>query len=240
MPAARGELQRFRHRARVPRRLGPVQPLALRLDGRRAGDARLLDGELSRSSSDIIMLNVRIATPPPRAEDVPPGIMSSYIFSLKPGDKVTISGPFGEFFARDTDAEMVFIGGGAGMAPMRSHIFDQLSALADRAQDHVLVRRAQPARDLLHRGLRPAAARDTRTSSGIWRCPSRSPRTTGPATTGFIHKVVLRRVPEEPPGARGQRVLPVRAAADDHRGDRGCSTDLGVERDNILFDDFGL
>ncbi len=77
----------------------------------------------------IIMLNVRIATPPPRNPDVPPGIMSSYIWSLKPGDKVTISGPFGEFFAKETEAEMVFIGGGAGMAPMRSHIFDQLRRL---------------------------------------------------------------------------------------------------------------
>ncbi len=75
----------------------------------------------------VIKLNVRIATPPPGADDsVPPGIMSSYIFNLKPGDKVTISGPYGEFFARDTNNEMVFIGGGAGMAPMRSHIFDQL------------------------------------------------------------------------------------------------------------------
>jgi len=77
----------------------------------------------------IIKLNVRVATPPPRMPDVPPGQMSSYIWSLKPGDKCTISGPFGEFFAKDTDAEMVFIGGGAGMAPMRSHIFDQLLRL---------------------------------------------------------------------------------------------------------------
>lgn len=69
----------------------------------------------------IIMLNVRIATPPPGME-VPPGIASSYIFNLKPGDKVMVSGPFGEFFAKDTDREMVYIGGGAGMAPMRSHI----------------------------------------------------------------------------------------------------------------------
>ncbi len=77
-----------------------------------------------------IMLNVRIATPPPGAPDtVPPGIMSSYIFSLKPGDKCIISGPYGEFFAKETDAEMVFVGGGAGMAPMRSHIFDQLRRL---------------------------------------------------------------------------------------------------------------
>ncbi|MEC9283725.1 MAG: NADH:ubiquinone reductase (Na(+)-transporting) subunit F [Bdellovibrionota bacterium] len=77
----------------------------------------------------IIMLNVRIASPPPGKDDVPPGIMSSYIFNLKPGDEVTISGPFGEFFARDTDKEMVFVGGGAGMAPMRSHIFDQFKRI---------------------------------------------------------------------------------------------------------------
>ncbi|OAI27939.1 NADH:ubiquinone reductase (Na(+)-transporting) subunit F [Methylomonas koyamae] len=80
-----------------------------------------------------IMLNVRIATPPPGApEGVPPGIMSSFIFNLKPGDQVWVSGPYGEFFAKDTDAEMVFIGGGAGMAPMRSHIFDQLRRLKSK------------------------------------------------------------------------------------------------------------
>ena len=75
----------------------------------------------------IIMLNVRVATPPPRApEGTPPGKVSSYIFNAKPGDKVTISGPYGEFFIKETDAEMVYIGGGAGMAPLRSHIFELL------------------------------------------------------------------------------------------------------------------
>jgi len=75
----------------------------------------------------VVKLNVRIATPPPGADaSIPPGIMSSFIFNLKPGDKAVVSGPYGEFFAKDTDNEMVFIGGGAGMAPMRSHIFDQL------------------------------------------------------------------------------------------------------------------
>jgi len=78
---------------------------------------------------DIIMLNVRIASPPPGRDEIPPGIMSSYIFNLKPGDEVIISGPFGEFFAKETKNEMVFIGGGAGMAPMRSHIFDQFRRL---------------------------------------------------------------------------------------------------------------
>jgi Na+-transporting NADH:ubiquinone oxidoreductase subunit F len=69
-----------------------------------------------------VMLNVRIASPPPRTTGIPPGIASSYIFSLKPGDKVTVSGPYGEFFIKDTDKEMVYIGGGAGMAPLRSHL----------------------------------------------------------------------------------------------------------------------
>ena len=73
----------------------------------------------------IIMLNVRVASPPPRApEGTPPGKMSSFIFNLKPGDKVTISGPYGEFFIKETDSEMLYVGGGAGMAPLRSHIFE--------------------------------------------------------------------------------------------------------------------
>ena len=74
----------------------------------------------------VLKFNIRIATPPPRTEGLPPGRMSSWTFNLKPGDKVMVYGPFGEFFAKDTKSEMVFIGGGAGMAPMRSHIFDQL------------------------------------------------------------------------------------------------------------------
>ena len=76
----------------------------------------------------VVKFNIRIASPPP-GTDFPPGQMSSWAFNLKPGDKVTVYGPFGEFFARDTDNEMVFVGGGAGMAPMRSHIFDQLKRL---------------------------------------------------------------------------------------------------------------
>ncbi|MFW5656401.1 MAG: NADH:ubiquinone reductase (Na(+)-transporting) subunit F [Bacteroidota bacterium] len=80
------------------------------------------------AEGNIIMLNIRIATPPwdrekGRFMNVNPGVCSSYIFSRKPGDKVTISGPYGEFFIKDTDREMVYIGGGAGMAPLRSHIF---------------------------------------------------------------------------------------------------------------------
>ena len=76
------------------------------------------------AEGNIVMLNVRIATPPPPLwNDVLPGIASSYIFNLKAGDKVTVSGPYGEFFIKDSDREMVYVGGGAGMAPMRSHLF---------------------------------------------------------------------------------------------------------------------
>ncbi|MDA0309570.1 MAG: NADH:ubiquinone reductase (Na(+)-transporting) subunit F [Bacteroidetes bacterium] len=80
------------------------------------------------AEGNIIMLNIRIATPPwdranNRWMNVPPGICSSYVFSRKPGDKVTISGPYGEFFIKNTDKEMVYVGGGAGMAPLRAHIF---------------------------------------------------------------------------------------------------------------------
>ena len=75
------------------------------------------------AEGNIVMFNVRIAHPPPQKWDAPPGVASSYIYNLKAGDKATISGPYGEFFIKDTEREMVYIGGGAGMAPMRSHIF---------------------------------------------------------------------------------------------------------------------
>jgi Na+-transporting NADH:ubiquinone oxidoreductase subunit F len=80
----------------------------------------------------IVMLNVRIATPPPRDMHLPPGKASSYMFDLKPGDKVTISGPYGEFFIKDTKREMIYVGGGAGMAPMRSHLYHLFHTLKTR------------------------------------------------------------------------------------------------------------
>ena len=83
----------------------------------------------SPDEAGIIMLNVRVATPPRGVAGAPPGVVSSWIFGLRPGDAVSISGPHGEFFARDSDRDMVFIGGGAGMGPMRSHILDQLRRL---------------------------------------------------------------------------------------------------------------
>lgn len=80
----------------------------------------------------ILLFTIRLAFPPKYRNDIPPGVMSSWLFNLKPGDKVTCSGPFGEFFARETNKEMCFVAAGAGMAPMRSHIFDQLYRLKSK------------------------------------------------------------------------------------------------------------
>jgi len=77
-------------------------------------------------AEDLFRFTIRIATPPPGATDIPPGVASSYLFTLKPGDRVSLSGPFGDFFIKDTQREMCFVGGGAGMAPLRAHIFYQL------------------------------------------------------------------------------------------------------------------
>ncbi|HOF41397.1 MAG TPA: NADH:ubiquinone reductase (Na(+)-transporting) subunit F [Candidatus Hydrogenedentes bacterium] len=187
----------------------------------------------------LIMLNVRIAPPPPRAsQDIPPGFMSSYIFNLKPGDKVTISGPFGEFFARDTDNEMVFIGGGAGMAPMRSHIFD----LFKRLHTHRKVSFWYGARSLREAFyVEDFNAIQAENENFKWTLALSEPmpedQWDGPV--GFIHQVLL------------DNYLGTHPAPEDNEyyicGPPMMNTavinmlqDLGVEEGNILFDDFGL
>ncbi len=102
--------------------------LALRARGIKAG-FRAYSLANPPHEQEIMMMNVRIATPPPGTEGIPPGFGSSFVFALKPGDPVQISGPYGEFMARETDREMCFVGGGAGMAPLRSHILHQLEGI---------------------------------------------------------------------------------------------------------------
>ncbi len=185
----------------------------------------------------IIMLNVRIATPPPNNPDVPPGIMSSYIWSLKPGDKCTISGPFGEFFAKETDAEMVFVGGGAGMAPMRSHIFDQLKRLKSKRKMSFWYG-ARSKREMFYvedfDGL--AAEND----NFEWHCALSDPlpEDNWEGKTGFIHNVLYEsylKDHEAPEDCEYYMCGPpmMNAAV------IGMLKDLGVEDENILLDDFG-
>jgi Na+-transporting NADH:ubiquinone oxidoreductase subunit F len=187
---------------------------------------------------DIIMLNVRIASPPPRApEDVPPGIMSSYIFNLKPGDKVTISGPFGEFFARDTKAEMMFIGGGAGMAPMRSHIFDQFRRLkTDRKVTFWYG--ARSLREAFYIEDFDSIQRDFPNFKWHLALSEPQPEDNWTGYKGFIHQVVHDEYLKNHPAPEDIEYYlcgpPAMLAA--------CMkmlTDLGVERENIMFDDFG-
>ena len=143
----------------------------------------------------IIMLNVRIATPPPNDLSLPAGKMSSYIFSLKPGDKVTISGPFGEFFAKDTDAEMVFIGGGAGMAPMRSHLFDQMRRIkTDRKVSFWYGARSKKKCSMLK--ISTCWPKRTRTLTGTWHYLIHNRKIIGKAIlalfTTFFMSVILK------------------------------------------------
>jgi Na+-transporting NADH:ubiquinone oxidoreductase subunit F len=185
----------------------------------------------------IIMLNVRIASPPPRTPDVPPGIMSSYIYGLEPGDKVTISGPFGEFFARPTDSEMIFIGGGAGMAPMRSHIFDQFRRLhTDRTVSFWYGARS----------LREAFYIDDFDSISAesenfdWHLALSEPLDEDNWTghTGFIHQVLYDNYLKDHPAPEDCEYY---ICGPPMMNDAVIQmlTDLGVEPENILFDDFG-
>ena len=138
----------------------------------------------------IIMLNVRIASPPPNKPDAPPGKMSSYIFGLKPGDAVTISGPYGEFYARETDAEMVFIGGGAGMAPMRSHIFDQFRRIHTKRKVSFWYG-ARSLREAFYQDHFDKIAEENENFEWHLALSSPLPEDNWTGYTGFIHQVVL-------------------------------------------------
>jgi Na+-transporting NADH:ubiquinone oxidoreductase subunit F len=186
----------------------------------------------------VILLNVRVASPPPRGPDgIPPGQMSSYIFNLKPGDEVTISGPFGEFFAKPTDNEMIFIGGGAGMAPMRSHIFDQFRRLhTDRKVTFWYGARS----------LREAFYIDdfnsiqSENENFDWHLALSDPleEDSWEGYTGFIHQVLFDNYLKDHPSPEDCEYY---ICGPPMMNDAVIKmlTDLGVEPENVLFDDFG-
>jgi Na+-transporting NADH:ubiquinone oxidoreductase subunit F len=185
----------------------------------------------------IIMLNVRVATPPPRTEGLPPGKMSSYIFNLKPGDEVTISGPFGEFFAKDSGAEMVFIGGGAGMAPMRSHIFDQFKRVnTDRKVSYWYGARSM--RESFYDDEFDALAAENENFQWHLALSDPLPEDEWTGLEGFIHQVLYDNYLKDHPAPEDVEYYicgpPLMLQACQKMLD-----DLGVEPENILFDDFG-
>ncbi|NQY86947.1 MAG: NADH:ubiquinone reductase (Na(+)-transporting) subunit F [Colwellia sp.] len=185
----------------------------------------------------IIMLNVRIATPPPGKLHLPAGKMSSYIFSLKPGDKVTISGPFGEFFAKETDNEMVFIGGGAGMAPMRSHIFDQLKRLKSKRKMSFWYG-ARSKREMFYEDDYNGLAADNDNFKWHVALSDPQPEDNWEGMTGFIHNVLFEEYLKDHEAPEDCEYYmcgpPMMNAAVIH-----MLKDLGVEDENIMLDDFG-
>jgi Na+-transporting NADH:ubiquinone oxidoreductase subunit F len=185
----------------------------------------------------IIMLNVRIATPPPGRLHLPAGKMSSFIFNLKPSDKVTISGPFGEFFAKETDNEMVFIGGGAGMAPMRSHIFDQLKRLKSKRKMSFWYG-ARSKREMFYEDDYNGLAADNDNFEWHVALSDPQPEDNWEGLTGFIHNVLFEEYlkdHEAPEDCEYYMCGPpmMNAAV------IGLLKDLGVEDENIMLDDFG-
>ncbi|MGY8869300.1 MAG: NADH:ubiquinone reductase (Na(+)-transporting) subunit F [Pseudomonadales bacterium] len=185
----------------------------------------------------IVKFNIRIASPPPGKDDLPPGLMSSYVFSLKPGDKITVYGPFGEFFAKDTDNEMVFIGGGAGMAPMRSHIFDQLKRLKSTRKISFWYG-ARSLRECFYNEEYDQLQAENDNFKWHLALSDPQPEDNWDGMSGFIHNVLYENYLK------------------DHEAPEDCEfymcgppmmnaavvqmlVDLGVERENILLDDFG-
>ena len=186
----------------------------------------------------IIMLNVRVASPPPRAPaGTPPGKMSSWIFNLKPGDDVTISGPFGEFFARDTDAEMIFIGGGAGMAPMRSHIFDQFRRLStDRKVTFWYGARSW--REAFYVDDFNSIANENDNFTWHIALSDPLPEDNWEGYTGFIHQVLYDNYLKDHPAPEDCEYY-ICGPPMMNQAVFKMLDDLGVEPENILFDDFG-
>jgi Na+-transporting NADH:ubiquinone oxidoreductase subunit F len=185
----------------------------------------------------IILLNVRIATPPPNAPDIPPGIMSSYIFGLKPGDKVTISGPFGEFFARDTDKEMVFVGGGAGMAPMRSHIFDQLRRIHSKRKITFWYG-ARSMRETFYADEFDQLQAENPNFKWHLGLSDPKPEDNWTGYTGFIHEILFDKYLKDHPAPEdceyymcGPPMMNTAVIK--------MLEDIGVARENIMLDDFG-
>jgi Na+-transporting NADH:ubiquinone oxidoreductase subunit F len=186
----------------------------------------------------IIMLNVRVASPHPRApEGTPPGKMSSYIFNLKPGDKVTISGPYGEFFINDSDSEMIYIGGGAGMAPLRSHIFELFKNLkTNRKVTYWYGGRSL--RELFYIDHFRAIEKEFPNFKFHIALSEPQPEDNWTGYTGFIHQVVLDNCLVDHPAPEDIEYYlcgpPMMNAAIFKMLD-----DQGVESENIRFDDFG-
>ncbi len=185
----------------------------------------------------LVKFNIRVATPPPGSQGIPAGQMSSYVFSLKPGDTITVYGPFGEFFAKDTDAEMVFVGGGAGMAPMRSHIFDQLKRI-NSTRKMSFWYGARSLREMFYQEEYDQLQAENENFQWHVALSDPQPEDNWDGLTGFIHNVLFDEYLKDHPAPEDCEYYmcgpPMMTAAVIK-----MLKDLGVEDENILLDDFG-
>jgi Na+-transporting NADH:ubiquinone oxidoreductase subunit F len=194
------------------------------------------------AEGNIVMLNIRIATPPwDRAKNawmnVNPGICSSYIFNLKPGDKCMVSGPYGEFFIRDTQNEMMFIGGGAGMAPMRSHIFDQFKT-KKTTRKATFWYGARSAKEVFYEDHFRQIEKDFPNFKFTIGLSDPLPEDNWTGDTGFIHNIIFNNYlkdHEEPEDIEYYLCGPpmMNSAVEN------MLLELGVPKENVMFDDFG-
>lgn len=184
----------------------------------------------------ILKFNIRIATPPPGTNH-PPGIMSSYVFNLKPGDKMTVYGPFGEFFVQPTETEMIYIGGGAGMAPLRSHVFDLLKR-ANSKRKIAYWYGARSLREMFYQDEFYELAKKYDNFKFHVALSDPLPEDNWTGYRGFIHQVVLENYLKDHPAPEDCEYYmcgpPMMVDAVMKMLDN-----LGVEPDNIFFDDFG-
>ncbi|MDA0373751.1 MAG: NADH:ubiquinone reductase (Na(+)-transporting) subunit F [Planctomycetota bacterium] len=189
------------------------------------------------AEGNMVMLNIRIATPPPRTEGIPPGICSSYVFSLEAGDKITISGPYGEFFIKETENEMIYIGGGAGMAPLRSHIFHLFHTLRTGRKVSYWYG-ARSLRELFYEDHFRAIEKEFPNFSFHVALSEPMPEDNWTGPVGFIHQVVHNNYLKDHPNADEIEYYlcgpPMMLSAV-----QNMLYDLGVEKEQIAFDDFG-
>ncbi|MBN2668578.1 MAG: NADH:ubiquinone reductase (Na(+)-transporting) subunit F [Bacteroidales bacterium] len=194
------------------------------------------------AEGNIVMLNIRIATPPwDRAKNtwmnVNPGVCSSFIFSRKPGDKVMVSGPYGEFFIKDTQNEMMFIGGGAGMAPMRSHIFDQFHTQRT-SRKATFWYGARSLREVFYEDHFRAIENEFPNFKFQIGLSEPLPEDNWTGYTGFIHQIIFDNYLKDHDAPEDIEYYlcgpPMMNAAVEK-----MLYDLGVPHENIMFDDFG-
>ena len=187
--------------------------------------------------TEALLLNIRLALPPGGRPGVPPGMMSSWLFGLKAGDTVEVSGPYGNFFATDSDREMILIGGGVGMAPLRAHVFDQLE-YRESGRRIGFWYGARARIDLYYADDMERLARAHDNFSWHVALSDPAPGDRWDGETGFIHDVVYRSYLEDHPDPAACEYylcgppLMIEAV-------RALLDRLGVPRDNIFYDDFG-